>query len=139
MDQNSVEYKERRDSFLNGQERLFDLVNDTQGGVLKKSLGDEIYKLYTTEGLTTAQVAERVDCWVEEGRPVIVRTPEEKVEEALNRAFSLSGFDGSWHKEYAIDQMVRALTGPKYREWVAKFEDGEDGPETYNWETGTPP
>lgn len=59
--------------------------------------------------------------------------------------------DGAHHKDWVIDQMVRALfgcpfegdphtggygTNQEYLDWVERFEDGEDGPKTYIWETG---
>jgi len=40
---------------------------------------------------------------------------------------------------WTIDQMVRALTGKKYREWVAETKRGEDGPDTYDWDEGIAP
>jgi hypothetical protein len=64
---------------------------------------------------------------------------------------------------WVIDQVLRALTGGRietvagvdwegnrfeqeamgetgeYREFVARYEAGEDGPHTYKWEKGTPP
>jgi len=64
---------------------------------------------------------------------------------------------------WVIDQMVRGLTGcpmvdetatdvndavyhfrsmepsDEYLAWVAELEDGEDGPHTYEWDTGSPP
>ena len=53
---------------------------------------------------------------------------------------------GNW----VIDQMVRALTGcpvnaegqgesPAYQTLVAAAKAGEDGPETYSWDTGIAP
>lgn len=48
-------------------------------------------------------------------------------------------FDGDHHKLWVIDRMVRVLTGDDYEQWVAAFENGEDGPETYSWETGIAP
>lgn len=49
--------------------------------------------------------------------------------------------DGDHHKMWVIDQMVRALcrTEEVYNEWVAAFCDGEDGPDTYEWEEGIAP
>jgi hypothetical protein len=86
---------------------------------------------------------------------------KERVEKALDLARELSGFDGAHHKMYAIDQIVRALTGcpmvtltskfnpaiqyegqgesEEYLAWVRDFEDGEDGPNTYEWDEGCPP
>ena len=35
--------------------------------------------------------------------------------------------------------MVRALTSDGYNEWVKKRCEGEDGPNSYDWEVGIPP
>ena len=45
------------------------------------------------------------------------------------------------HKQWLIDQVVRILTGSEkgYLDWVNNFCDGEDGPNTYNWDTGIIP
>lgn len=75
----------------------------------------------------------------------------------------MGSFDGAHHKMWAIDQMVRALTGcptvqltakdrngstytyeglgesDEYRNWVAAQCAGEDGPETYEWDVGIAP
>jgi hypothetical protein len=85
-----------------------------------------------------------------------------RVEKALSLAFEHAGHDGAHHKDYCIDQMVRALTGclmversatdvngrsysysaqgesPEYLEFVRRFCAGEDGPNTYDWECGIP-
>lgn len=92
-------------------------------------------------------------------------TPEKKLEMDLRIAVALDmaerygGFDGAHHKTWVIDQMVRALTGcpvtvvnfengntfqslgesEEYREWVRGVQAGEDGPDTYEWETGIAP
>lgn len=74
----------------------------------------------------------------------------ERIEAALKIALECGGVDGAHHKQWVIDQMVRALTGcmgvngvmgesPEYLAWVAKAQDGDDGPETYIWEEGLPP
>lgn len=63
---------------------------------------------------------------------------EQKIEAALEAA-QYGQIDGAHHKTWVIDQMVRALTGDKYEEWVKDFCDGVDGPETYSWETGIAP
>ena len=87
-----------------------------------------------------------------------------RIEKALEFAETYASTDGEHHKMWVIDQMVRALTGcpmatleaydaghgqtyhyqgqgesEVYTRWVASFEDGEDGPETYEWDSGTPP
>lgn len=56
---------------------------------------------------------------------------------AVARAYGQD--DGAHHKAWVIDQMVRALTGSAYDEWIAAFRAGEDGPETYSWDEGIAP
>ena len=64
---------------------------------------------------------------------------KQRIDDALHVAFHYGSFDGDHHKMWVIDQMVRALTGKKYEKWVAEFQDGEDGPETYLWDEGIAP
>ncbi len=90
-------------------------------------------------------------------------TKKERIEKALDYAVRYGGIDGDHHKAWAIDQMVRALTGcpmvamtghygdgesyeyetqgesDQYRVLVAAACDGEDGPETYGWDEGIAP
>ena len=66
-------------------------------------------------------------------------TALERIKDALDVAWQAGGMDGEHHKAWVIDQMVRALTGPDYAEWVAARKIGEDGPETYGWDVGTAP
>ena len=89
--------------------------------------------------------------------------PGDPTIEALRLIHDLGGIDGGHHKQWLLDQIVRTLTGcpietreavdsrgasfthevlgesDAYREWVRAFEDGEDGPRTYEWDTGCPP
>ena len=58
---------------------------------------------------------------------------------ALNFAKDYGSIDGAHHKAWVIDQMVRALTGHGYADFVRKRKDGLDGPETYNWDEGIAP
>ena len=62
---------------------------------------------------------------------------EEKIKKALEIA-EYGGIDGSHHKMWCIDQMVRALT-PNYKKWVKQYEKGEDGEKTYKWDRGIAP
>jgi hypothetical protein len=88
---------------------------------------------------------------------------EDRIAKALEIARDTGCIDGGHHKMWTIDQMVRALTGcpmvaktatgsngqeynyetqgesPEYTEFVRDYEDGEDGPETYSWDTGIAP
>ena len=90
-------------------------------------------------------------------------TESERIAKALEIAMQDGGIDGDHHKMWCIDQMVRALTGcptekrvrmdchgapysyhaqgesEEYRQWVAEYSAGQDGPESYSWDEGTPP
>ena len=86
-----------------------------------------------------------------------------RINEALQIARNYGGIDGAHHKAWVIDQMVRALTGclmvddeatdcrgekysysrrgesKRYKRFVTDARAGEDGPQTYDWDEGTPP
>jgi hypothetical protein len=47
------------------------------------------------------------------------------IERALELAVRFGGIDGSHHKAWVIDQMVRVLTGHKYEEFVREACDDE--------------
>ena len=64
---------------------------------------------------------------------------KEKIALAMNYIEQYGGIDGGHHKQWVLDQVVRALTQEKYEEWVKKQKAGEDGPETYDWDEGIPP
>lgn len=90
-------------------------------------------------------------------------TPLERIQKAINIAVQYGGIDGAHHKDWAIDQIVRALTGcpvePKtsknwqgdpisylaqgesdeYKQVVKEACSGEDGPDSYEWNTGIAP
>ena len=61
------------------------------------------------------------------------------IETATNLAMRFGGTDEGHHMTWIIAQMVRALTGEAYEEWVRVFNAGEDGPETYEWDEGITP
>jgi len=65
--------------------------------------------------------------------------PSKRIIQALKIASDYSQYDGSHHKEWAIDQMVRALTGEDYDGFIAAYCGGEDGPDTYSWSEGIAP
>lgn len=64
---------------------------------------------------------------------------QERIEMALDLAWRFGQIDGDHHKEWVIDQMVRALTGDQYDQWVSRAKSGEDGPDTYSWDEGIAP
>ncbi len=86
-----------------------------------------------------------------------------RVANALGYIMQYGGIDGAHHKDWVLDQVVRALTGcpmetassidcngnpytyetqgesPEYIEWVRESKDGEDGPDTYGYSEGIAP
>lgn len=61
------------------------------------------------------------------------------IQSALSCIRQYGGIDGGHHKQWVLDQVVRELTGPAYAEWVREQKDGEDGPDTYEWDEGIAP
>jgi len=64
---------------------------------------------------------------------------EDRAADALEILIRYGQIDGDHHKAWVIDQAVRALSGGSYDRLIAWANDGEDGPETYTWDLGTPP
>jgi hypothetical protein len=63
----------------------------------------------------------------------------DRIHKAIDLAVRYGGIDGAHHKAWVIDQMVRELSGDRYEKIVADARDGEDGPETYDWDCGIAP
>ena len=61
-----------------------------------------------------------------------------KRQEALDLIAQYGGVDGAHHKQWLLDQLVRKLAN-NYEEWVERYQDGEDGAETYLWDEGIAP
>lgn len=59
--------------------------------------------------------------------------------EAIDLAIQYGQIDGAHHKTWVIDQMVRILAGSEYDEIIKHACSGEDGPNTYEWDTGIAP
>lgn len=66
-------------------------------------------------------------------------TSDDRIAEAMQLIFNYGGIDGAHHKQWVLDQVIRALAGDGYEQWVKVFEDGEDGPKTYEWDQGIAP
>lgn len=64
---------------------------------------------------------------------------EQRIKKALEIATQYGGIDGAHHKQWVIDQMVRALTAHKYDAWVEEYCKDEDGNVDYDWDTGVAP
>lgn len=63
---------------------------------------------------------------------------QEKINHALQLILQYGSIDGGHHKQWVLDQVVRILS-PDYKGWVAQHNDGEEGPETYEWSAGIAP
>lgn len=65
---------------------------------------------------------------------------EERIKRALGFAWSYGQIDGSHHRLWVIDQMVRALCGSEedYKNWVQTYET-PDGEDYWEWDTGIAP
>lgn len=64
---------------------------------------------------------------------------EDRVQEAIDLVVRYGGIDGSHHKSWCLDQVVRILAGERYESIVEDACDGEDGPDTYEWDVGIAP
>lgn len=62
-----------------------------------------------------------------------------RIAQAISIAVKYGGIDGAHHKTWVIDQMVRVLAQDNYEQIVADACDGEDGPNTYEWDVGIAP
>ena len=63
-----------------------------------------------------------------------------RVQEALNVAVEYGVIDGAHHKDWCIDQMVRALLGDRYDSFIAHVCTDEDGQVHLDWwDTGIAP
>lgn len=62
-----------------------------------------------------------------------------RIHKAICLAVQYGGIDGDHHKAWVIDQMVRILAGENYEKIVKEACDGEDGPDTYDWDEGIAP
>lgn len=66
-------------------------------------------------------------------------TSEVRIQKAIELAVQYGGIDGDHHKAWVIDQIVRVLAGDNYETIVKEAKDGEDGPDTYEWDEGVAP
>lgn len=60
------------------------------------------------------------------------------ISEALALILKYGGIDGAHHKQWLIDQILRALTGDGYNKWLSDYEVDENG-DTYTWDEGIAP
>ena len=64
----------------------------------------------------------------------------QRIEKALEIARDFGQIEGDHHRLWVIDQMVRALTGNDYDQWVSHVSANSVDPNMpYDWETGIAP
>ncbi len=68
----------------------------------------------------------------------VPETDRERIELTLGLLKNFGQEDGSHHLAWVIDQAARYLA-PDYEAFIAEYQAGEDGPETYSWDTGIAP
>ena len=61
-----------------------------------------------------------------------------KVMRAIELIEKYGGIDGGHHKQWVLDQLMRILADD-YEKWKKRYEYGEDGINTYEWEEGMAP
>ena len=94
-------------------------------------------RLEKTCGCCSEQHDAYIDC-DDCGELKLLSNQVEKQKKALDFIAEWGGIDGGHHKQWVLDQLVRILTDD-YDKWVAEWQDGEDGPETYLWDEGIAP
>lgn len=64
-----------------------------------------------------------------------------KIDKALSLIEEYGGIDGDHHKQWLLNEIVEVLAHNYigYAEWVRQYNNGEDGPNTYEWDIGIPP
>lgn len=62
---------------------------------------------------------------------------KDKLSKILELAEEYGGQDGSHHKQYALDQIIRIVTGNGYDAWRKDYEgDPDDEENHYFWDEG---
>lgn len=66
---------------------------------------------------------------------------ENKIQEIRDLIYRFGGIDGAHHKQWLLDQIIQKTCDSQneYLDWIKQYEDGEDGPKTYEWDRGIVP
>jgi hypothetical protein len=72
-------------------------------------------------------------------RVKVPETDAERIELAIEMLMENGTYDGDHHKMWTIDQALRILAGDRYDQLITEYCDGEDGPDTYEWDEGVAP
>ena len=73
---------------------------------------------------------------------VLSTKAERRIVDALEIAYKHGGHYGETHHQaWCMDQVIRALCGSEeeYAAWVREYCEGEEGPDTYEWNAGIAP
>ena len=70
---------------------------------------------------------------------ILAPEARKRLRKAIELAVRYGQIDGAHHKAWVIDQIVRVLAGDEYPDVIKAHNDGDDGPETYNWDEGIAP
>lgn len=62
-----------------------------------------------------------------------------RCKKALEIIHNHGDIDGSHHKQWVLDQVVRVLAGDQYGVWVKRYKAGKNGPDTFEWDEGIAP
>lgn len=66
-------------------------------------------------------------------------SPQDRLDQILDLLYRYKSVDGAHHKDWLLNQIARAALEDEYQAWIQKYKEGEDGPDTYEWDEGIPP
>lgn len=124
----------------------FSELSEEKKQVLKKA-GKENCQILDIEGEWSAALSEREfeGCFRYRLRPNYTAPDPEVVDDkgkiiAIQELItSWGGIDGSHHKQWLLDEIVQVITGDGYDTWVTAYNNGTEGPNTYEWDKGISP
>ena len=66
---------------------------------------------------------------------------KEKIDKVVEMIFDNGMIDGSYHKQWLLDQILRILLGDGYETWIEEYESEVDknGDQMYEWDKGIAP
>lgn len=62
-------------------------------------------------------------------------TEQERIDQATDLILEYGGIDGSHHKMWVLDQVLRLLLGDRYEQAIAEYRNGSE----YEWDEGIAP
>jgi len=69
-----------------------------------------------------------------------IEAESNKIDKAVEIISDYGGIDGGHHKQWVLDQVLKTLMGASvYQKWLVAYNNGEDGPDTYEWDHGIAP